>query len=136
MDRSHRSDDGAQHVLALQVLFRDVGGCTNRVMSAPNQEEREDLGSDAGGRGGGGVLVLRGAINPQQILSLPESRNTNDAPPMSTLKLRLVMPIVISVTSGSSPSHSGMAAITAASAGSNRSSTPRTLVAMFVRGQA
>ena len=67
---------------------------------------------------------------------MPESRTTNDAPPMSTLKLRLVMPIVIGVTSGSSPSHSGMAAITAASAGSNRSSTPRTLVAMFVPGQA
>src|SRR6185436_4691686 len=42
---------------------------------------------------------------------------------------------VIGVTSGSSPSHSGMAAITAASAGSNGSSTPRTLVVMFVRGQ-
>ena len=69
-------------------------------------------------------------------MSLPESRTTNDPPPMSTLKLRFVMPIVIGVTSGSSPSHPGMAAITAASAGSNGSSTPRTLVAMFVPGQA
>ena len=36
MDRSHRSDDGAQHVLALQVLFRDVG-----ALHEPRDERAE-----------------------------------------------------------------------------------------------
>ena len=68
VDRPHRPHDGAEHVLALQVLLRDVGALHEpRDQRAEVGEEREDLGSDAGGGCGGRRLVLGGAIDPQQV---------------------------------------------------------------------
>ena len=110
---------------------------TKRVINAPRSgRNAKTSGATPAAAAADAASYSAARSIPSRSVSLPESRTTNESPPMSTLKLRFVMPIVIGVTSGSSPSHSGMAAITAASAGSNGSSTSRTLVVRLVAGQA